>query len=123
MGEYLRKGLDTCKERLRSIKEVRGLGLLQGMELNVDAKAVVADCLTRGVLINSPGERVLRFVPPLIISQAEIDRLLDALAQIFSGKQLLPINQEARMSRRPTQRPRSAVSVKISWNSVLSIPS
>jgi len=84
MGEYLRKGLDTCKERLRSIKEVRGLGLLQGVELNVDAKAVVADCLTRGVLINSPGERVLRFVPPLIISQAEIDRLLDVLSQILS---------------------------------------
>jgi acetylornithine/N-succinyldiaminopimelate aminotransferase len=86
MGEYLRKGLDACKESRRSIKEVRGLGLLQGMELNIDSKAVVADCLSRGVLINSPGERTLRFVPPLIISQGEIDRLLDVLSQIF-GKQ------------------------------------
>ena len=86
MGEYLRKGLDACKESRRSIKEVRGLGLLQGMELNIDSKAVVADCLSRGVLINSPGERILRFVPPLIISQGEIDRLLDVLSQIF-GKQ------------------------------------
>jgi len=90
MGEYLRKGLDACKERHRSIKEVRGLGLLQGMELNVDAKAVVADCLTRGVLINSPGERILRFVPPLIISQGEIDRLLDVLSQIFNRQTTSP---------------------------------
>lgn len=86
MGEYLRKGLDACKESHRSIKEIRGLGLLQGMELTIDSKAVVADCLSRGVLINSPGERILRFVPPLIISQGEIDRLLDVLSQIF-GKQ------------------------------------
>ncbi len=86
MGEYLRKGLDACKENHRSIKEVRGRGLLQGMEVNIDAKAVVADCLSRGVLINSPCERVLRFVPPLIISQGEIDRLLDVLSQIF-GRQ------------------------------------
>jgi acetylornithine aminotransferase len=86
MGEYLRKGLDACKDRHRSIKDVRGLGLLQGLELNIDAKAVVADCLTRGVLINNPGERIVRFVPPLIISQGEIDRLLDVLSQIF-GRQ------------------------------------
>ena len=44
----------------------------------------------RGVLINSPGERILRFVPPLIISQGEIDRLLDVLSQIFNRQTTSP---------------------------------
>ena len=66
------------------VREVRGLGLLQGIELDMDGKAVVSECLARGILINATGEHVLRFVPPLVITQLEIDRLLDTLAQIFS---------------------------------------
>ena len=84
MGEYFAKGLSDCKSRHRVVREVRGLGLLRGVELDMDAKAVVSECLARGVLINATGEHVLRFVPSLIITEAEIDRLLDTLAQIFS---------------------------------------
>ena len=86
MGECLAKGLTTLKERHRCIKDVRGMGLLQGMELDFDGKAVVADCLTRGLLINCVGDRVLRFVPALIITEREIDRLLASLSQIFSQR-------------------------------------
>lgn len=86
MGAYLAKGLTDCKERHRVVREVRGLGLLQGIELDLDAKAVVADCLARGVLVNATGERVLRFVPPLIITQQEIDKLLDTLSSIFTQR-------------------------------------
>ncbi|HEY6973899.1 MAG TPA: acetylornithine transaminase [Nitrospiraceae bacterium] len=84
MGEYLAKGLSECKDRHRIVREVRGLGLLQGMELDIDAKTVVSDCLTRGLLINNTSEHVVRFVPPLIITQREIDRLIEVLSQIFS---------------------------------------
>ena len=84
MGEYFAKGLSGLKERHRVVREVRGLGLLQGMDLDMDGKAVVNECLARGILINATGEHVLRFVPPLIIAEVEIDRLLDTLAQIFS---------------------------------------
>jgi acetylornithine aminotransferase len=83
MGEYFAKGLSDCKEQHRVVREVRGLGLLQGIELDMDGKAVVSECLARGILINATGEHVLRFVPPLIITQLEIDRLLNTLAQIF----------------------------------------
>ncbi|MGH7184060.1 MAG: aspartate aminotransferase family protein, partial [Nitrospiraceae bacterium] len=83
-GEYFAKGLSDCKARHRLVREVRGLGLLQGIELDTDAKTVVSECLTRGILINATGERVLRFAPPLIITEMEIDRLLDTLAEIFS---------------------------------------
>jgi acetylornithine aminotransferase len=83
MGEYLSKGLSECKERHRLIRDVRGLGLLQGMEVEMDARTVVSDSLKRGLLINATGEHVLRFVPPLIITQREVDRLLEALSHIF----------------------------------------
>ncbi len=86
MGEYLAKGLAALKERHRCIKDVRGLGLLQGVELDIDGKAVVADCLSRGLLINCVGDRVLRLVPALIITEREIDRLLAALSQILSQR-------------------------------------
>ena len=86
MGEYFSKGLAGCQARHRVVREVRGIGLLQGLELAMDAKAVVSECLARGILINATGEHVLRFVPPLIITQLEIDRLLDTLAQIFSAQ-------------------------------------
>ena len=84
MGEYLGKGLNACKaSRPRLVNEVRGLGLLQGMELAVDGMPVVQDCLRRGVLINCTMEKVLRFVPPLIITEADVDRLLETLNQVL----------------------------------------
>ena len=83
MGDYLAKGLLDLKDRLHIVKEVRGLGLMQGMELTIEGKPVVDDCLARGLLINCTMERVLRFVPPLIITQHEIDRLLDTLSQVL----------------------------------------
>jgi acetylornithine/N-succinyldiaminopimelate aminotransferase len=86
MGSYLAKGLLDCKDRLPIVKEVRGLGLLQGMELAVDGRPVVTDCLARGLLINCTMERVLRFLPPLIITQREIDRLLDTLSQVLTKR-------------------------------------
>ncbi len=88
MGEYLAKGLVDCKDRHRVVRDVRGLGLLQGMELDIDAKAVVADCLARGVLINATSDRVLRFVPPLVITQRDIDKLIDTLTAIFNHRLL-----------------------------------
>jgi acetylornithine/N-succinyldiaminopimelate aminotransferase len=88
MGEYLAKGLADCKDRHRVVRDVRGRGLLQGMELDIDAKAVVADCLARGILINATSERVLRFVPPLVITQRDIDRLIDQLSAIFNHRLL-----------------------------------
>ena len=86
LGEYLAKGLADCKDHHRIAKEVRGLGLLQGMELETDARVVVADALVRGVLINAATERVLRFVPPLITTQEDIDKLLDVLSAILNQR-------------------------------------
>lgn len=80
IGSYLKKGLHDLQNRIPLIKEVRGRGLLLGAELSIDGKSVVQDCLRRKVLINCTMERVLRFIPPLIISHNEIDLLLKVLS-------------------------------------------
>ncbi len=84
IGDHLGKGLAECKDRHHVVRDARGLGLLQGLEIGMDAKIVVSECLKRGILINATGEHVLRFVPPLIVAQTEVDRLLDVLTQIFN---------------------------------------
>jgi acetylornithine/N-succinyldiaminopimelate aminotransferase len=86
VGQYFAKGLLDIKERLPNVKDVRGMGLLQGMELTIDGNPVVADCLIRGLLINCTMDRVLRFAPPLIITQREIDRLLDVLEDVVTKR-------------------------------------
>ncbi|ULA65619.1 MAG: Acetylornithine aminotransferase [Nitrospira sp.] len=93
MGDYLSKGLADFKDRHHAVRAVRGLGLLQGLEVAIDAKAVVADCLSRGVLVNATSERVLRFVPPLVITQAEIDRVLETLSSIFNQRTIAEKDQ------------------------------
>ena len=80
MGEYFRAQLRALGETHPDvIKEVRGMGLMIGCELTGSSKAVAAELLKQGVLINSIGEHVLRLVPPLVISKAEIDEFIPQL--------------------------------------------
>jgi len=85
-GEYLGKGLATLKEQYTCISHSRGMGLLQGLELTIDGKPVVRECLDRRVLINCTMGRVLRFVPPLIMTTAQVDRLLSVLSSVLSAR-------------------------------------
>jgi len=64
---------------------VRGLGLLLGVELSVPAAPIVAAARERGLLILTAGERVLRFVPPLIIEEREVDTALEILEEAFEA--------------------------------------
>ena len=85
-GAYLHKGLQTLQNRFSVVTAVRGLGLLQGMELSIEGQPVVQDCLARRMLINCTMGNVLRFVPPLIVTNEEIDRLLDVLSGVFQKR-------------------------------------
>jgi acetylornithine aminotransferase len=82
-GDYFRKKLLWLKERHDVIVEVRGLGLLLGIKLSVNAESLVTQCMQRGFLINCIQENILRFVPPLIITKEEIDALVDCLDQLI----------------------------------------
>jgi len=84
VGGYFRKGLEELKNEFRSIRSVRGLGLLLGLELEAGALQVVAACQEKGVLINAISDQVLRFLPPLTIGTGEADRVLITLRSALS---------------------------------------
>ena len=85
MSAYFIEKLEQLKTKFPTlVKEVRGKGLLLGMELTIDGDPIVRACLEKGFLINCTSGTVLRFIPPLIVQRKDIDQLLDALYGIFS---------------------------------------
>jgi len=85
MGEYLMERLEQLKKEFSSlIIEVRGMGLMIGMELTTSCSGIVNLCMEKGILINCTAGSVLRFLPPLIITEKEIDLLIDVLEDVFS---------------------------------------
>jgi acetylornithine/N-succinyldiaminopimelate aminotransferase len=81
IGDYFHQKLDALKTRHGSIREVRGMGLMLGMELDSadTAKAVVTNLLQNKILINRTHETVLRFLPPYIIQKRHVDEVVRAL--------------------------------------------
>jgi len=84
MGEYFMRKLRNLQSKYSFIKEVRGIGLMIGMELSFQGKDVVKKMLEKGYLINCTAENVLRFLPPLIVEKEHIDVLVDTLDEVFS---------------------------------------
>jgi len=83
-GAYFKERLLWLKSRHSSILDVRGIGLLIGMELEKEeGENLVNKCLERGFLVNCIQGRIIRFVPPLIISRGEIDELIMCLDEIL----------------------------------------
>ncbi len=80
-GDYMMQRLRDLSQNWNAIKEVRGLGLMIGVELNFPGRVVVDEMLKRGVLSNCASEVVIRIVPPLIITKEEIDRVIDVLIE------------------------------------------
>jgi acetylornithine aminotransferase len=83
---YFRNRLDALQKRHDTIVDVRGLGLLLGIKLNCNAESIVGECMQRGFFINCIQERILRFVPPLIIKEKEIDALVDCLDDVLQDR-------------------------------------
>jgi acetylornithine aminotransferase len=84
MGTYLRSKLEQLQEKYSFIINVRGRGLMVGMELTIDGAGIVKTALERELLINCTVGKVLRFVPPLIVTSTEIDRMVEILDKILS---------------------------------------
>ncbi len=76
MGAYLKSQLEKLAPR-----EIRGLGLMVGLDLETDCKSLVEKALQKGVLINSTGEHTLRFIPPLVVGKAEIDKVVSVIGE------------------------------------------
>ncbi len=83
-GKYFMNKLEKLKNDFHSdIIEARGMGLLIGLELTKTGGPIVESCAKRGILINNISGNVLRFAPPLIVTEKEIDILVDVLEDVF----------------------------------------
>jgi len=85
MGEYFIKKLNKMKKEFSFIKEVRGLGLMIGIELSIDGDTVYKGCFGRGLLINCTQKKILRIMPPVNIKKLEANKGLKILREVFKN--------------------------------------
>jgi predicted acetylornithine/succinylornithine family transaminase len=80
---YFRLRLEDLARHYAFIKEIRCYGLMIGIELAIPCRSLVEEALNRGLLINCTQERVLRLLPPYILTEADVDRAIDILDKVF----------------------------------------
>jgi acetylornithine aminotransferase len=84
LGEYLESELESLQHKYPFVKEVRGIGLMIGMALDIPAGDIVKKGHERGVLLNVTHDTVLRFVPPLTVTKQEINQMIAVLDGILA---------------------------------------
>ncbi len=88
IGKYFLNRLEDLKKEFSPlIVNVRGLGLMLGLETASTCSSIVDACIDRGVLVNCTGGNVLRFTPPLIVTEKDVEHLIGVLEDVFSGLQ------------------------------------
>ncbi|MCL4801047.1 MAG: aminotransferase class III-fold pyridoxal phosphate-dependent enzyme, partial [Burkholderiales bacterium] len=85
MGERIRAGLAEALAGVAGVADIRGKGLMIGVELDRPCGALVKEALAAGLLINVTAERVIRLLPPLVISAGEAAELVARLAPLVRG--------------------------------------
>jgi predicted acetylornithine/succinylornithine family transaminase len=84
VGKYFKQRLEKLQVDFPSlIVDVRGIGLMLGVELTKTGGHIVDECMNRGILINCTGGNVLRFTPPLIVKEQDVDHLIDVLEDVL----------------------------------------
>jgi len=86
LGRYFKGKLEDLAEKYRIVREVRGLGLMLGMEMRFDVYNILLGCMDQGVLVLDAGRNVLRFLPPLVIEKEQIDRVVEVLDTVMENE-------------------------------------
>ncbi|HEY2017071.1 MAG TPA: aspartate aminotransferase family protein [Bryobacteraceae bacterium] len=84
VGSYFRLQLEDLARKHAFVKEVRGFGLMLGVELTMPGKQLVLDAMSAGLLINCTHDTVLRFLPPYIATEKEVDQAVKILGKLFA---------------------------------------
>jgi acetylornithine/succinyldiaminopimelate/putrescine aminotransferase len=95
-GAQLRAGLQRLAAEFDFIREVRGEGLMIGLDLSVEGAAYVAAALNEGFIINCTHEHILRLLPPFIVTERQVNEFLGRLRSVFAGtKRPAPVLSES----------------------------
>ncbi len=87
MGKKFYEGLENLKEKHKIVREIRGKGLMIGVELRFDVKNILMDGIKSGVLFLYSGRNILRLLPPLVISEEDVTKVLETLDILFSKEE------------------------------------
>ena len=87
MGKKFFDGLEDLKEKHKIIREIRGKGLMIGIELKFEVKDILLDGIKNGVLLLYSGRNILRLLPPLVISEEDITKVLETLDMLLSKEE------------------------------------
>jgi len=87
MGKKFREGLERLKEKHKIIREIRGKGLMIGVEMKFEIKDILFDGISNGVLFLYSGKNILRLLPPLVISESDIDKALEVLDAVLGREE------------------------------------
>jgi acetylornithine/N-succinyldiaminopimelate aminotransferase len=87
VGAYLRERLKSLAGKYAAVQEVRGRGLIQGLQLSIPARPIVEHALADGVLFNSTQDTVLRFLPPFLLQEKHVDKGIRVLKKLLGKKQ------------------------------------
>ena len=87
MGKKFREGLERLKEKHKIIREIRGKGLMIGVEMRFEVKDILFDGISNGVLFLYSGKNILRLLPPLVISESDIDKALEVLDAVLGREE------------------------------------
>ncbi len=87
MGQKFQQGLDELKSRHKIIREVRGKGLMIGVELKFEVKDILMEGIKNGLLLLYSGRNILRFLPPLVISEEDITKTLKILDMLLTNEE------------------------------------
>ena len=87
MGQKFRQGLDTLKSKHSIIREIRGKGLMIGIELKFEVKDILLEGIKKGVLLLYSGRNILRLLPPLVITNDDVTKSLDILDELLTNEE------------------------------------
>jgi len=87
LGAYFKAKLEELQARYNIVKEVRGLGLMLGMELRYDVRNIILKTMEKNVIILDAGRNVLRFLPPLVIEREQVDKAISVLDVIIGEEE------------------------------------
>ncbi len=87
VSAYLEKQLDVLEEKYACIKERRGRGMMQGLEFDRPVKEIIKKAMDAGLITFSAGERIIRFVPPLVIGKEHVDEMIKILEPVIAEEE------------------------------------
>jgi acetylornithine/LysW-gamma-L-lysine aminotransferase len=87
MGMHFKEGLNRLKEKHKIIREVRGMGMMLGVELRFDVKDILFDGIRGGLLMLYSGRNIIRLLPPLVMDEMTVSRALDIIDLVLSSEE------------------------------------